>query len=129
VIGEQLGREPESTPMVPLANDLARQQKSLRLKPSPTSTVVQLDLRRESQLARSVLLHRLSILEVPWGVQADAGPTTGTFKEAWELEWAPELAVALIEASLYGTTVRSAADARVGEAAEKARHLAARAAL
>jgi hypothetical protein len=124
VIGEQLGQVPESTPMVPLANDLARQQKSLRLKPSPSSTVIQLDLRRESQLARSVLLHRLGILEVPWGVQADTGPTMGTFKEAWELEWAPELAVALIEASLYGTTVRSAAEARVGEDSEKASDLA-----
>jgi hypothetical protein len=124
VIGEQLGRVPESTPMVPLANDLARLQKSLRLKPSPTATVVQLDLRREAQLARSVLFHRLSILDVPWGAQADAGTTTGTFKEAWELEWAPELAVAVIEASLYGTTVRSAAEARVDEEAEKADDLA-----
>ncbi|GAB3051999.1 DUF5682 family protein [Intrasporangium mesophilum] len=123
VIGEQLGQVPDSTPMVPLASDLARQQKSLRLKVSPTSAVIQLDLRREAQLARSVLLHRLSILDVRWGTQTDAGATTGTFKEAWELEWTPELAVALIEASLYGTTVKSAAEARVTEEAEKATEL------
>lgn len=124
VIGEELGRVPESTPMVPLAADLARQQRSLRLKATATSAVIQLDLRRESQLARSVLLHRLALLEVPWGVLADAGRSTGTFKEAWELEWRPELAVALIEASLYGTTVESAAVAKVAEAAEQATDLA-----
>jgi hypothetical protein len=123
VIGEELGRVPESTPMVPLASDLAKQQKSLRLKASATSTVVQLDLRRESQLARSVLLHRLALLDVPWGTQVEAGRSLGTFKEAWELEWTPELAVAVIEASLYGTTVRSAAEAKVAEESEEAADL------
>jgi hypothetical protein len=124
VIGEELGRVPESTPMVPLAGDLARQQKSLRLKASATSTVVQLDLRRESQLARSVLLHRLAVLDVRWGTPVEAGRTMGTFKEAWELEWTPELAVAVIEASLYGTTVRSAAESRIAEHAAGAADLA-----
>ncbi|NUR81332.1 MAG: hypothetical protein HOQ21_12920 [Dermatophilaceae bacterium] len=123
VIGEELGRVPESTPMVPLASDLAKLQKSLRLKVSATSTVVQLDLRRESQLARSVLLHRLAILDVHWGSQVDAGRSTGTFKEAWQLEWTPELAVAVIEASLFGTTVRSAAESKIAEQAEQAADL------
>lgn len=123
VIGQELGRVPESTPMVPLAGDLARQQKSLRLRPSPTSIVVQLDLRRESQLARSVLLHRLRALDVPWGTQVETGRSMGTFKEAWQLEWTPELAVAVIEASLYGTTVRSAAEARIAEQARDAADL------
>ncbi|MGO4597062.1 DUF5682 family protein [Terrabacter sp. 2RAF25] len=123
VIGEELGHVPESTPMVPLASDLAKLQKSLRLKVSATSAVVELDLRRESQLARSVLLHRLAILGVRWGSQVDAGRSTGTFKEAWELEWTPELAVAVIEASLHGTTVRSAAESKVAEEAGQASDL------
>ncbi len=123
VIGEELGRVPESTPMVPLAADLAKQQKSLRLKASATRTVIQVDLRRESQLARSVLLHRLAVLEVPWGTQVEAGRTMGTFKEAWELEWTPELAVAVVEASLHGTTVRSAAESRIAEEAHEAADL------
>ncbi|WP_374971390.1 DUF5682 family protein [Terrabacter sp. BE26] len=123
VIGDELGRVPDSTPMVPLASDLAKQQRSLRLKASASSTVVQLDLRRESQLARSVLLHRLRVLDVPWGTPVEAGRTMGTFKEAWELEWTPELAVAVIEASLYGTTVRSAAESRIAEAARDASDL------
>ncbi|WP_076260019.1 DUF5682 family protein [Intrasporangium flavum] len=117
VVGELLGRVPDSTPMVPLAADLTRQQKSLRLKPSASVTTVQLDLRREAQLARSVLLHRLRLLGVPWGEQVDAGRSTGTFKEAWQLEWDPELAVSVVEASLWGNTVQSAAEVKVADEA------------
>ena len=113
VIGEELGRVPRETPMVPLAADLARLQKSCRLKPSAAVTTVMLDLRKDAGRARSVLLHRLRLLDIAWGQQVDAGRSTGTFKEAWQLEWQPELAVAVIEASLHGTTVASAAEGAV----------------
>ncbi len=113
LVGDALGSVPEDTPMVPLAEDLARLQKSLRLKPSAEQKVVTVDLRKESQLARSVLFRRLNLLGVPWAVEVETGRTTGTFKEAWQLEWVPELAVAVIEASLHGTTVESAASAKV----------------
>ena len=71
-----------------------------------------------------MLLHRLRLLGVDWGTEADAGGTTGTFKEAWELEWHPELAVSVIEAGLFGTTVAAAAAAKVGETAEGSDDLA-----
>jgi len=129
VVGEDLGRVPGSTPMVPLAGDLQRQQKSLRLKPSASQHVIQIDLRKDAQLARSVLLHRLLLLGIEWGQQIDAGRSTGTFKEAWQLEWQPELAVALIEASVHGNTVISAAESRVIERAEAADDLTALAGL
>ena len=117
VVGRELGAVPEAAPVVPLAADLARQQRALRLKPAASATTVALDLRRESQLARSVLLHRLRLLGVDWGTEVDAGRSTGTFKEAWELAWHPELAVAVIEAGLFGTTVVDAADAKVADLA------------
>ena len=117
VVGEELGRVPEETPMVPLAADLSRQQRSLRLKPSAASQVVQLDLRREAGLSRSVLLHRLRLLGIDWAEQVSAGSTTGTFKEAWQLEWRPELAVAVVEASVHGNTVLAAAESAAREQA------------
>jgi hypothetical protein len=120
VVGEELGHVPDETPMVPLAADVAKQQKSLRLKPSATSSVVQLDLRRDAGLARSVFLHRLRVLGIDWAEQVSAGATTGTFKEAWQLEWRPELAVALVEANVYGNTVLAAAEASVREQADAA---------
>lgn len=125
VVGEQLGTVPAETPMVPLARDLERLQRSLRLKPSPSESTIILDLRKESQRERSLLLHRLRLLGIPWGTPADAGRTTGTFKEAWTLLWEPEFAVALVEAGLHGTTVLSAATAVVVEQAGSAADLAA----
>ncbi|WP_295657657.1 DUF5682 family protein [uncultured Nocardioides sp.] len=124
VIGQELGRVPASVPLTPLAQDLARQQRTLRLKPTATATTITLDLRKDSQRDRSVLLHRLRLLEVPWGTETDAGRSTGTFKEAWELRWEPELSVALIEAGLHGTTVLAAAESKVAETAERAPDLA-----
>ncbi|WGL52271.1 DUF5682 family protein [Nocardioides sp. BP30] len=120
VIGEELGEVPGSVPLVPLAQDLARRQRSLRLKPSPTPQTVVLDLRKEAQLERSLLLHRLALLGIDWGVPADAGRTAGTFKEAWELTWRPEFAVRLIEAGLHGTTVTAAAEQLLVERAAAA---------
>ncbi|GAA1181754.1 DUF5682 family protein [Ornithinimicrobium humiphilum] len=129
VVGHELGSVPEDAPSVPLAADLTRQQRSLRLRVSATAQTVVLDLRTDAGRARSTLLHRLRLLGIDWGSEADAGRTTGTFKEAWELEWRPELAVAVIAASIYGTTVESAAAARVARLAEEAPDLSALASL
>lgn len=123
LVGRSLGVVPPETPMVPLAEDLARQQRSLRLKPSAEQKTVTLDLRKANQLDRSVLLRRLNLLGIAWGVEVSAGRTTGTFKEAWQLEWQPEFAVSVIEASLHGTTIESAAAAKVHADAAKAESL------
>jgi hypothetical protein len=130
VVGEALGTVPESVPMVPLAADLARRQKTLRLVPSATSTTVQLDLRKDMHRERSLLFHRLLLIDVPWAQPAElTSRSTGTFKESWQLEWAPELTVKVIEAGLRGTTVPAAAEGTVVERARAATDLAALAAL
>jgi hypothetical protein len=123
IIGHELGSVPGDTPTVPLARDLAQLQRRLRMKPSAGETTIVLDLRHDGQLQRSFLLHRLAILGVHWGVPADTGRTGGTFKEAWVVQWRPELSVDLIEASLQGTTVASAAAAKVAGDAEQAESL------
>jgi hypothetical protein len=129
VVGQQLGAVPDSAPVVPLAADLARQQRSLRLRPTAVAQQVDLDLRRDKQLARSVLLHRLALLGIGWGELADTGRTTGTFKESWTLEWRPELAVDLVEASVWGTTVAVAAASRAADRASSSSDLTELAAL
>jgi hypothetical protein len=113
LVGDILGRVPRDTPMVPLAMDLAATRKRLRLKQSAAEQHLDLDLRTEMNLNRSKLLHRLQLLDVRWGEQADVSRSKGTFRESWILEWTPELEVALIEASGYGTTIESAATAVV----------------
>ncbi len=53
-----------------------------------------------------MLLHRLAVLGIGWGVAAeDQVRRTGTFRETWALRWRPELAVAVIDAAPWGTTV------------------------
>lgn len=71
-----------------------------------------MDLRDEGGRARSIFLHRLLALEIPWGRKEQAR-SKGTFKEKWTLQWKPELVVAIIDASAFGNTVESAATAKL----------------
>jgi hypothetical protein len=80
VIGDAIGEVPPDTPMVALAADLATQQRRLRIKPQATSRALELDLRKDTDLARSRLLHRLDLLDVPWGVLDRDPRGTGTFR-------------------------------------------------
>ncbi|BAL91682.1 hypothetical protein AMIS_64620 [Actinoplanes missouriensis 431] len=124
VVGERLGAVPDAMPAVPLARDLAAEQKSVRLRPEPTERALDLDLRREIDLRRSRLLHRLRTLDLPWGERTPNRRGTGTFREEWRICWQPEFAVRLVEGSMWGTTVASAATARVTRRADAATTLA-----
>ncbi len=117
VVGNELGSVPESAPQVPLARDVAKAQKSARLRPTAEATVVEVDLRTPTGLRKSHLLHRLVALGVPWGSVVEGRGSSGTFRETWELQWDPELSVRLIEQAGYGTTLESAATARLLERA------------
>ncbi|MDX3457824.1 DUF5682 family protein, partial [Streptomyces sp. ME02-8801-2C] len=112
VVGDVLGEVPESAPAVPLQRDLTRLQRRLRLKPEALERELELDLRKETDAARSRLLHRLRLLGVGWGEPSASRGSTGTFRETWRLRWEPELAVRVAEAGVWGTTVLSAATAR-----------------
>jgi hypothetical protein len=116
VVGERLGTVPPATPMVPLQRDLTDQQRRLKLRPEvigPAPRDYDLDLRKPNDLARSRLLYRLALLDVPWGkTQQGRTRNIGTFRESWQLTWRPELDLALIEASMWGSTVAAAATQR-----------------
>ena len=119
VVGERLGTVPPATPMVPLQRDLQDQQRHLRLRPEAEPRDYDLDLRKPNDLARSRLLYRLALLQVAWGTpQQSRTANIGTFRESWQLTWRPELDLALIEASMWGSTVAAAA-------AQRARSIAA----
>src|SRR5581483_4846304 len=117
LVGHDLGSVPDDTPMVPLARDLARAQRRLRLAASAAPKTLELDLRNDTHRRRSQLLHRLRLLGIDWGEPAETGRTGGTFKEVWELQWHPAFEVALVEASARGTTIDSAATATLTDAA------------
>jgi len=109
LLGNEVGEIPPDAPLAPLIEDLQRQQKAARLKPEALERELAIDLRSESGLFRSTLLHRLTLLGVPWGRPLDKGASRGTFRERWMLAWEPEHAVQLVEKLVYGATIEQAA--------------------
>ncbi|MFF5564223.1 DUF5682 family protein [Streptomyces sp. NPDC012623] len=124
VVGDVLGEVPDTAPAVPLQRDLTRLQRSLRLKPGALEREVDLDLRKETDAAKSALLHRLRLLGIDWGEPVAGRAGTGTFRETWRLCWEPELSVRVAEAGVWGTTVLSAATANAESRARSATTLA-----
>ena len=120
VVGPAIGEVPAEAPAVPLARDLAAQQRATRLKPEADGRLLELDLRTPQGRNRSVLLHRAAALGVPWGSLREGRGSTGSFRETWWLQWEPEASVRLVELAALGTTVRSAAAARLSEVAAQA---------
>ncbi|MEO5899668.1 MAG: DUF5682 family protein [Ilumatobacteraceae bacterium] len=117
IVGDAIGTVPEEAPQVPLARDLAVQQKRARLKPEATSKAIELDVRAPAGRNRSILLHRLRALDVQWGTLQEGRGSSGTFRETWRLRWEPELTIRLIELAGHGTTVEAAATSRLLERA------------
>jgi hypothetical protein len=115
LVGDRIGSIPDDVPQMPLAADLARAQRRLRLPPEETPRELALDLRSDTGRGRSVLLHRLRLLDVPWGTLLERGRSRGTFREKWRLAWEVEHAVRLAEALPYGPTLATAAESRVRE--------------
>jgi hypothetical protein len=113
LLGADVGEIPPDTPLAPLIDDLQRNQKAARLKPEALERELSIDLRSESGLFRSTLLHRLNVLGVNWGRLTDTGRSRGTFRERWMLAWQPEYAVRLVENLVYGPTIEKAANGRL----------------
>ncbi len=121
LIGNALGSVPASVPTVPLQRDLEAEQKRLRMKAEALSKPLDLDLRNDTELQRSHLLHRLLLLGISWGEIANVGRSArGTFHEIWNLAWQPAFQIDLIVSSRYGQTVLAAAGQRAIEQARQA---------
>jgi hypothetical protein len=109
IVGQVMGETPADAPLAPLAADLDAQTRRLRLKRESAQRLIDLDLRSDTDLARSHLLHRLAILEVPWGRLEQVRGRMGTFHEFWVLRWKPDFAVDLVASSRFGNTIEQAA--------------------
>jgi hypothetical protein len=109
LVGDRLGRIPPETPLLPIQQDLLSLQKRLRLEAQAEIQPLDLDLRKPLHLERSHLLHRLTLMGLPWGKLEPVRGKSGTFHELWRLLWQPEFAIILIELNLWGNTVLEAA--------------------
>jgi Family of unknown function (DUF5682) len=116
VVGQALGSVNERVPTVPLEADLLKTCRTLRVRREAHTRAWDLDLRRPIDRGRSQLFHRLRLLDLDWVTPARSDiASQGTFRETWSSRWRPEYSVQLVEASVWGTTVSSAATTRVDE--------------
>lgn len=107
IIGHHIGDVPTDIPKPPLQLDIEKHQKKLKLPATADFKDYTLDLRKESDLERSIFLHRLLLLGIPWGQQQFVSGK-GTFKEQWRLQWDPNYSVEIIERGNLGNTVKEA---------------------
>ena len=110
VIGDVLGAVPDALSNTPLQADFEQQVRSCRLEKNTQEKALDLDLREAAHLRKSKFLHRLLLLNLPWGkINATATNKHGSFHENWELKWLPDYEIRLIEAGVWGSTVEEAA--------------------
>ncbi|QEM04741.1 hypothetical protein DIU31_014915 [Mucilaginibacter rubeus] len=122
IVGHQIGEVPVEIPKPPLQLDIEKQQKKLRLPATANYKDYTLDLRKDTDLERSIFLHRLQLLGINWGRQQYTSGK-GTFKEQWRLQWDPGYSVEIIERGNLGNTVAEAAANSVLNQAKEAREL------
>lgn len=129
-VGRSVGRVPPGAAVVPLLADLQRELKSTRLaklwevadehylKATKANPRGGIDLRQSIDLRKSHLLHRMGLLDIPWGTLQPISPNAiGSFKEIWLLEWQPEYSLAINERGGYGNTLPLAAEKYILEKA------------
>jgi hypothetical protein len=122
VVSNTIGEVPADIPKPPLQVDIEKLQKSLRLPPAADFRDYTLDLRKETDLQRSVFLHRLRLLGIRWGEQHGVSGK-GTFKEQWRLQWDPSFSIDIIEKGSWGNTVEEATNAFVIHEAQETESL------
>ena len=114
IVGNRLGTVPEGVPKVPLLIDVERLQKRLRIPFTAEIKEMILDLRKETDLGRSLFFHRLALLDIDWAKPETTGGK-GTFKEKWSLYHKPEQIVCIIERAVWGNTVEEAVQKYVSD--------------
>lgn len=107
IVSNKIGEVPSDVPRPPLQTDIEKQQKRLRLPQTADYKDYVLDLRKDTDLQRSILLHRLEMLGIQWGQRYDSN-SKGTFKEQWRLQWDPAFSIDIIEKGSWGNTVEEA---------------------
>lgn len=112
VIGDKIGKISSKIPRIPLQEDIEKTLKKTRLNKDWNTTEVvekKLDLRKGTQQEASILLYRLQLIGIPWGVLVESSPyNTGSFSESWQLERLPEFDLLIIEAAVWGNTLPEA---------------------
>lgn len=123
IVANVMGKVPRELPKHPLQENFEEISRKLRLPLTAERKDFELDLRKELDLNRSIFLYRLEAMDIPWGKRMYAR-SKGTFKEAWQLKWEPEMLIDLIEKSIWGNGVEIAATTYLLDKAQKTQSIA-----
>ncbi|HEY1047236.1 MAG TPA: DUF5682 family protein [Bacteroidia bacterium] len=107
IVSPRLGSVPKDSPKPPLQLDIDAHLKKLRIPLSESPKELNLDLREERDLEKSIFIHRLKLLGINWGYTHYVG-TRGTFKEAWTLQWDPQFSIDIVDKGIWGNTLLEA---------------------
>ena len=140
-IGKKIGFLPEGVSRTSVQEDFYRQLKELRLEKYRTAELQELDLdlreklnvkSRQAALAdlrRSFFLHRLRVLGIHFATLLPSRQTDANWGEYWNLRWTPEAEIEIVESSLLGETIETAAAYAMKERAENSATIAQAAAI
>lgn len=118
-IGDRIGRVTDAVGRLPIASDFYAQIDALglgALLEGEKRLVRRIDLREAAGAAESAFLHRLVHVGVPIGELARAADTLeqSIHRENWRIAWSPGIDDALVERSLDGDTIETAAATVLG---------------
>lgn len=109
IVGRAIGKVPKDLPKLPLHADFEQHIDKLRLPQPDGKKLLELDLRKDIDLRRSIFFFRLNVLEVNWAFQTGVR-SRGTFKEGWELKWRAEVVLQIVDKGIWGNTIDEAAN-------------------
>lgn len=131
-IGKKIGFLPEGVSRTSVQEDFYRQLKKLKLERYRVAELQTLDLDLREKLTvksedaalldlrRSFFLHRLRVLNIHFAKELMSKQDMANWGEYWEVRWAPEIEIEVVEASLLGETIETAAAFALKERADNA---------
>lgn len=113
LIGERVGSVPPAAVQPPLQAEFYRLAHELRLPVKDDPTDLRLNLAEPHAVQQSIFLHRLQVAKIPFADLMSGEAATyqqlARLQEKWRLQWTPLTDVALVEATIYGNTLREVA--------------------
>ncbi len=117
MIGERVGRAPQSETQPPVQAEFYRLAHELRIPIKDDPTDLRLNLAEPHAVQQSIFLHRLAVAQIPFAdLQSGEAATYGQMarlREKWRLQWTPLTDVALTEAAVFGNTLREVARRKI----------------
>lgn len=116
--GAAVGRVTPALGKLPLLHDFYKALDELDLGEyvaKDRKARVVLKLQQAEDERRSIFFHRLAQIGIPFVKQLAVDKAGTLFTEEWEVAWTPKVEAALIEESIHGDSVESAALARLDE--------------